>query len=228
MRPLVCLKMKRRVPDDGQDRYCNLSKRPKSEDVEDEKIHTLAVICNLYDKPFPYFRKPLEIGSFSQDKNRTFQHDRRQLRFYIKPVASDPSFDLRRGYTSLVRKDDSVKEYLDDMLRWIMMNKVKFALQSEKEHRQGTGIERCRLHTHTHTHTCTCTHTHTRVYKHVYTRACTHTCTHFCTLWLYSAIMTDFMIQIMYTYICACTHTRTSVVVVVFLPFIETDFVLWK
>ncbi|KAK7093405.1 decapping and exoribonuclease protein-like [Littorina saxatilis] len=110
------------------------AKKPK---LPETNIHvggsrTLSVKCEKYDRPFPYFRKPTETGRFSQDHERNFHHDRRQLRYYIKPTKSDPCFDLRQGYTSRIRKDESVKEYLDDMLRWVMMNKEKFMLQSDK------------------------------------------------------------------------------------------------
>lgn len=103
----------------------------------------LAVKSDTYDKPFPYFRKPSEVGSFSQDHKRTFHHDRRQLRYYVKPTAVDPCFDLRQGYRSFIRKDQSVKEHLDDMLRWVMVNREKFALHSDKKQSNTkAGLER--------------------------------------------------------------------------------------
>ncbi|XP_076451475.1 decapping and exoribonuclease protein-like isoform X2 [Babylonia areolata] len=98
----------------------------------------LSVDTNKYDRRFPHFRKPMEVGSFSQDAVRAFHHDRRQLRFYVKPAQADPGFDLRRGYATMVRKDETVKEYLDDLLRWVMRNRTKFSLKLNKE--QASGI----------------------------------------------------------------------------------------
>ena len=137
--------MKRSAEAAASDRHATAAKQRK---LKDGHLHVgeprrLSVKCEKYDKPFPYFRKPSEVGSFSQDQNRTFHHDRRQLRCYIKPAAADPCFDLGQGYRSWIRKDESVKEYLDDMLRWVMMNKEKFVLQSEKEQSDAkTSIER--------------------------------------------------------------------------------------
>lgn len=84
-----------------------------------------------YDQPFPYFRKPSEIGSFSQDSKRTFHHDRGQLKYYKESSLSDPHFDLSDGYSTLIRKDETKKEYLDDMLRWVMCNPNKFAIKPD-------------------------------------------------------------------------------------------------
>ena len=35
-----------------------------------------------YDKPFPYFRRPKIVGSFSIDGQRKLLHDRSQLKFF--------------------------------------------------------------------------------------------------------------------------------------------------
>lgn len=130
------IKMKRSARAVESDSYVTAAKQPKL--PEDGRLHVgksrrLAVKCEQYDKPFPYFRKPSEVGSFSQDCKRTFHHDRRQLKYYVKPAEADPRFDLGEGYRSFIRKDESVKEYLDDLLKWVILNKDKFVLQSDKE-----------------------------------------------------------------------------------------------
>lgn len=124
--------MKRSFNHNGQSDKNN--KRPRThQSASGSRTQRLSVSAQHNDKPFPYFRKPTEIGSFSQDHSRQFHHDRHKLRFYVKPTVSDPCFDLGHGYKSLIRKDESVKEFLDDMLRWVMHNSDKFLLQSEKD-----------------------------------------------------------------------------------------------
>lgn len=143
------IKMKRSARAAESDSYVTAAKQPKL--TEDGRLHVgksqrLAVKCQQYDKPFPYFRKPSEVGSFSQDCKRTFHHDRRQLKYYVKPAAADPCFDLGEGYRSFIRKDESVKEYLDDLLKWVILNEDKFVLQSDKEKSsKKTSIERYTL-----------------------------------------------------------------------------------
>ena len=81
---------------------------------------------------FPYFREPKEVGSFSHDADRNFQHNRDQLMYYEPPAnIEDVSFDLRDGYDIFNKKDDSVKEKLDDLLKWISLNKSKFLIENQ-------------------------------------------------------------------------------------------------
>lgn len=96
-----------------------------------ERVNKLSLVLNRYDSQFPYFRKPQEIGTFSLDLKRRFHNDKHQLRYYIKPVLSNPKFDLKQGYRSFIKKDEGIKENLDDMLRWIMHNHTKFALNAK-------------------------------------------------------------------------------------------------
>ena len=44
---------------------------------------------NKYDKPFPYFRRPKAIGSFSLDAKRKFHNDRSQLKFFEEKKLKD-------------------------------------------------------------------------------------------------------------------------------------------
>lgn len=87
-----------------------------------------------FDINFPFFRQPVEIGSFSLDINRKFENTRQQLKYYVNP--RDPgnvNFDLRKGYDTMVRKDESNKEYINDILRWIMKNEEKFVVEGKTE-----------------------------------------------------------------------------------------------
>lgn len=84
-----------------------------------------------YDAQFPFFRKPQEIGSFSQDSSRNFKHDRSQLRYFCPPRQwVDLSYNLRDGYETYDQRDEGVKEYLDSLLRWVIQNRQLFSLQS--------------------------------------------------------------------------------------------------
>lgn len=68
---------------------------------------------------------PVEVGCFSLDSQRRFFNDSRQLRYYVKPNPH-PNFDLRDGYRDrFTKRDDSVKEKLDHILRWIFSNRSK-------------------------------------------------------------------------------------------------------
>ena len=43
-----------------------------------------------YDRPFPYFRRPKIVGSFSLDGKRKIQHNRSQLKFFDEKKLKDP------------------------------------------------------------------------------------------------------------------------------------------
>lgn len=93
----------------------------------------------LYDRAFPNLREPVEVGRFSLDGNRKFRHDSSQLRSFLPPDNWDRcAFNLRDGYRDMIKRDESKKEYLNDLLRWIMLNKQKFAVRptpsKDKQH----------------------------------------------------------------------------------------------
>ncbi|CAG5120107.1 unnamed protein product [Candidula unifasciata] len=88
----------------------------------------------LFDKAFPYFREPVENGCFSLDARRQFRHDSSQLRVFSPPADWKRClFDLRSGYGDMIKRDETKKEYLDDLLRWIMCNKHKFMSRQKLE-----------------------------------------------------------------------------------------------
>lgn len=85
----------------------------------------LSTRWQLYEKDFPVYKQPVEVGVFSLDSERRFFNDARQLRYFVEPHPR-PNFDLRDGYKDrFVRRDDGVKEKLDHILRWILANKSK-------------------------------------------------------------------------------------------------------
>lgn len=88
-------------------------------------LQTMRVLRQLYDRDFPVYKQPVEIGHFSLDSKRNFWSDARQLRYYVEPVKC-PNFNLRDGYHDrFVKRDDSIKEKLDHILRWILANRQK-------------------------------------------------------------------------------------------------------
>ena len=96
---------------------------------------------NFYVRPlsrfqqnFPYFRKPQEVGYFSHDKERCVKHTKEQLKYYSPPPNPQKvHFDLTKGYDTFIKKDDTVKEYLDDLLKWVVANKSVFKVQGQHE-----------------------------------------------------------------------------------------------
>ncbi len=78
---------------------------------------------------FPFFRQPSEVGSFCYDADRIFVHDRCQLRYYVSPPNPDnTSFDLRSGYNIFIQKDETLKCYLNNLLKWVQLNREKFTV----------------------------------------------------------------------------------------------------
>lgn len=86
---------------------------------------TLSTRRELYERDFPVYKQPVEVGCFSLDSERRFFNDSRQMRYYVEPDRN-PNFNLRDGYRDrFIKRDDSVKERLDHILRWIVANKSK-------------------------------------------------------------------------------------------------------
>ncbi|XP_006791528.1 decapping and exoribonuclease protein [Neolamprologus brichardi] len=86
---------------------------------------TLSTRRELYERDFPVYKQPVEVGCFSLDSERRFFNDSRQMRYYVEPD-KNPNFNLRDGYRDrFIKRDDSVKERLDHILRWIVANKSK-------------------------------------------------------------------------------------------------------
>lgn len=86
---------------------------------------SLSARAQLYERVFPQYRQPVEVGVFSLDSHRDFYNDSRQLRYYVEPE-NKPKFNLRDGYRDrFIKRDDGVKERLDHILRWIGANRAK-------------------------------------------------------------------------------------------------------
>lgn len=80
-----------------------------------------------YERNFPVYKQPVEVGCFSLDSERRFFNDSRQMRYYVEPDRN-PNFDLKDGYKGrYIKRDESVKEKLDAILRWILANRSKLS-----------------------------------------------------------------------------------------------------
>ncbi|XP_047213349.1 decapping and exoribonuclease protein [Girardinichthys multiradiatus] len=89
------------------------------------RSQTLCTRREAYERAFPLYKQPVEVGCFSLDSQRRFFNDSRQMRYYVEPDRS-PNFDLSDGYRGrYVKRDENVKEKLDHILRWIVANRSK-------------------------------------------------------------------------------------------------------
>ncbi|XP_053143874.1 decapping and exoribonuclease protein isoform X3 [Hemicordylus capensis] len=108
----------------------------KRQKCETKAPLTLPVTPSRYDAPFPFYRRPAEVGRFSLDAQRCYHGDARQLRYYTPPPVEGPSpgFDLRDGYRDrYIRQDESVREGLEHLLKWVAENRKQ--LQTEDKGR---------------------------------------------------------------------------------------------
>jgi hypothetical protein len=56
------------------------------------------------------------------------------MKYFVPPRNShNVQYDLTVGYKDMIRKDECKKEYIDNILNWILLNKTKFQLQSKVE-----------------------------------------------------------------------------------------------
>ncbi|KAF2367409.1 RAI1-like [Trinorchestia longiramus] len=82
----------------------------------------------------PTLRHPLFIGDFSLDSDRKFHHDRRSLGFisveWEQSQTKKVEYDLNTAMDRVKRKDyhRCVRENLDNLLMWILLNRYKFAV----------------------------------------------------------------------------------------------------
>ncbi|XP_066215885.1 decapping and exoribonuclease protein isoform X3 [Saccopteryx leptura] len=77
----------------------------------------------LYSGPFPFYRRPSQLGCFSLDAQRQYHGDAQALRYYSPPPTNGQgfSFDLRDGYPDRYQpRDEEVREGLDHLLRWLL------------------------------------------------------------------------------------------------------------
>ncbi|KAL6102895.1 dxo [Pungitius sinensis] len=112
----------------GRNHFENKRSRPNQQHQSGPNPHTspgLSTRKELYERDFPVYKQPVEIGCFSLDSERRFFNDGRQMRYYVEPERN-PNFDLRDGYKDrYIKRDANVKEKLDHILRWILANKSK-------------------------------------------------------------------------------------------------------
>lgn len=82
----------------------------------------------LYSGPFPFYRRPSQLGCFSLDAQRQYHGDARALRYYSPPPTNGPGpdFDLRDGYPDRYQpRDEEIREGLDHLLRWLLEHRGK-------------------------------------------------------------------------------------------------------
>lgn len=110
----------------------NSDKRHRtSGEAQHRPAESLSTRRQLYERNFPLYKQPVEVGFFSLDSHRNFFNDQRQLRYYVEPRKS-PGFNLRDGYTDrFVKRDDGVKEKLDHVLKWILANRDKIQTRDQ-------------------------------------------------------------------------------------------------
>ena len=98
-----------------------------------QKQRTFAVRpTSTFNENFPYFKKPQEIGHFSLKVDKSFANDASRLRYYLPPKYRDGlNFDLRKGYEIFVKRNEEIKDRLNNLLKWILSNKKVF-LRPEK------------------------------------------------------------------------------------------------
>ncbi|XP_059098919.1 decapping and exoribonuclease protein-like [Tigriopus californicus] len=113
-------------------------RRVKDSDLGDSAPKSgLCVNSRYLDQPFPNFRKPVLIGSFSVNAQRQFQPDNANLKFLHRNVDRDErvSFDLNRGMNSVTTKneDETTQEGIKMLLTWISLNQGKFTVMLDQK-----------------------------------------------------------------------------------------------
>ncbi|XP_035253005.1 decapping and exoribonuclease protein [Anguilla anguilla] len=104
-------------------------------------LQTLSARRQMYERDFPLYKQPVEVGCFSLDSERRFYNDDRQLRYYVEPERG-PNFKLSDGYPDrYVKRDDGVKERLDHILKWILANRSKLEMSHAAATRPSTACD---------------------------------------------------------------------------------------
>jgi len=86
-----------------------------------------------FDHNFPYFRLPSELGSFSLDASRNYVDNRSQLRVYSPPSDRNVEWDLSHGYNVFIQRDESKKEFIDHLLKWLQLNVHRKSLPTSRD-----------------------------------------------------------------------------------------------
>jgi len=95
----------------------------KSDDLSQAKCNRKFDVWPItrFDREFPYFRLPSELGSFSLDGSREYVDSRSQLRVYSPPSEGNVAWDVSHGYNVFIQRDENKNEYLDHLLKWIQL-----------------------------------------------------------------------------------------------------------
>ena len=110
----------------------NDNKKGKKEGQFSEILNVTPI--DQFSGASPLYRQPIEFGHFSLDGNRCYHNNAEQLRYYKPPkTKNNLNFDLKQGSDTCILKNEDLKERLDNLLRWVLINKKKFRLSHGKE-----------------------------------------------------------------------------------------------
>ena len=84
-----------------------------------------------YSLDFPYFRKPVEYGTFSVDKNAYFSFNNSALKTLDIDSSVAISFDLNQDFDSFHEKEST--KNIDRLLKWILRDKAKLATENPEQ-----------------------------------------------------------------------------------------------
>ena len=76
-----------------------------------------------FDRKFPRFWFPSELGGFSVDGSQEYVDSRSHLRVYSPPGDGNIAWDLSHGYDVFVPRDESKGLYIDHLLKWIELHR---------------------------------------------------------------------------------------------------------
>ncbi|XP_005110922.2 decapping and exoribonuclease protein [Aplysia californica] len=94
---------------------------PSQRSTSRARLSALSTDPSNYNKSFPDFTEPREIGKFSIDAEGEFRHDAHQLKIYCSP--QNPGrcqFDLTVGIDNMILREEIYTEKFKSVLRWIM------------------------------------------------------------------------------------------------------------
>ncbi|XP_033108437.1 decapping and exoribonuclease protein-like [Anneissia japonica] len=91
-----------------------------------------------FNGKFPFFRQPMEVGCFSLDRDRKLYLDTRMLKYLYDTREISVRFDLQHGFDVFEKRDDDVKERLNNLMQWILGMKKHFQLDPKEVDENGS------------------------------------------------------------------------------------------
>ena len=108
---------------------CDESNRSRHE--VNENVFTLSVNPSEYFNLFPTVEKPCRIGSFSEDGQGIFHNNNDMARYFIAPKNENVYFNLRHGYETMIRMDESVNALLDSLLKFLITDQYRNGIYAQ-------------------------------------------------------------------------------------------------